>query len=74
MLLKLYALPTLYRQGQIARARIYEGDLGALLVAFPTMETEKLLGVLSHYGMLASDVNELRKVIAEQRPRAGRFS
>lgn len=73
MLLKLYALPSLYRQGEIERAKIYEGDLGALVTAFPLIDAEKLLGVLSGHGVLASDVDELRKVIAEQRPRPRRF-
>ncbi len=73
MVLKLYALPSLYRQGQIDRAKIYEGDLGSLLAAVPEMDTEKLLAVLTSHGVLASDVDELRTIIAEQRNRISRF-
>jgi hypothetical protein len=73
ILLKLYALPSLYRQGQIARAKIYEGDVGSLLAAFPETDTEKLLQVLSQHDVSNSDVDELRKIIAEQRPRPDRF-
>ncbi len=73
MVLKLYALPSLYPQGQIDRARIYEGDLGSLLAAVPEMDTEKLLAVLTSNGVLASDVDELRAIVAEQRNRVARF-
>ena len=73
MLLKLYALPSLYRQGQISRAKIHEGDLGALLGAAPETDTEELLEILSRHGVPESDVRELRNVISEQQPRR-RFS
>lgn len=73
MVLKLYALPSLYRQGQIDRAKIYEGDIGRLLTAFPEMDVENLFALLLRHGMLPSDVEELRRVIVEQRPRPHRF-
>lgn len=73
MLLKLYALPSLYRQGQLQRANLYEGDIGQLLAAFPELDTETLLGLLHHHGMLEGDVIELRRVVMEQRPRPDRF-
>ncbi|MEP6699024.1 MAG: hypothetical protein ABJB09_04770, partial [Verrucomicrobiota bacterium] len=73
ILLKLYALPSLYRHGQIARAKIYEGDIGSLLAAFPETDTEKLLGVLSEHDVSNSDVSELRNILAEQQPRTRRF-
>jgi hypothetical protein len=73
MLLKLYALPSLYRQGEISRARIFEADIGALLGAVPETDTEELLEILSRHGVSETDVRELRNVIAEQRPRR-RFS
>ncbi len=73
MILKLYALPSLYRQGQIERAKIYEADIGQLLAAFPEIDLEELFGLLLHHGMLESDVAELRKVVAEQQPRPDRF-
>ncbi len=37
------------------------------------MNTEKLLAVLTSNGVLASDVDELRTIIAEQRNRVARF-
>lgn len=73
MVLKLYALPWLYRQGQIDRAKIYEGDIGRLLSAFPEIDVEKLFALLLGHGMLASDVDELRRVIRDQLPRPDRF-
>ena len=74
MLLKLYALPSLYRQGQIQRAKLYEGDIGALLAAFPQMDLEALFTVLRGHSMLDSDVEELRRLVVEQRPRPDRFA
>ena len=74
MLLKLYALPSLYRQGQIQRAKLYESDVGALLAAFPEMDVEALFTVLRGHSMLDSDVEELRRLIVEQRPRPDRFA
>lgn len=73
LVLKLYALPSLYRQGQIDRAKIYEGDLGSLLAAFPRMDTDKLLAVLTSHDVLPTDVDELRAIITEQRHRVTRF-
>lgn len=73
MVLKLYALPSLYRQGQIDRAKIYEGDIGCLLTAFPEIAVEEIFSLLLRHGMLSTDVKELRRVIDEQRPRPDRF-
>jgi len=73
MLLKLYALPSLYRQGQIERARIYEGDIGALLLAFPDLDAEGMLDLLQQHGLSATDAAELRKIVDEQRPRPRAF-
>jgi hypothetical protein len=73
LLLKLYALPSLYRQGEICRAKIFESDIGVLLGAVPETDPNKLLEILGRHGVADSDVRELRNVIAEQRPRR-RFS
>jgi hypothetical protein len=56
LMLKLYALPSLYRQGRIDRAKIYEGDIGRLLAAFPEIESEETLA--------PRDVRERRAGIA----------
>jgi hypothetical protein len=72
-LLKLYALPSLYRQYDFERTTAYESDLGKLLAAFPQMKIEALLSVLADHGVMPSDVEELRKVIIDVRPKIGRF-
>jgi hypothetical protein len=74
LLLKLYALPSLYRQYDFERVAAYESDIGKLLIAFPEIDTEKLLGVLSEHGLPPSDVAELRKVLTDVRARFNRFS
>jgi len=70
LLLKLYALPSLYRQGQIARAAVYESDLALLLLAHP-VEDEKLLAVLRSH-LMESDVKALADVLCDVRRRMGR--
>jgi hypothetical protein len=62
-LLKLYALPSLYRQGRMPRAALYEADLLALLVAFP-LAKEALLEELAPF-IPASDFAELTKLVGE---------
>jgi hypothetical protein len=42
LLLKLYALPSLYRQGDFARVGIYENDIATLLYDYPTPMTPLL--------------------------------
>src|SRR6266581_8393380 len=46
LLLKLYALPSLYRQGNLARAALYEADIWMLCQNIPVDE-QKLLEILS---------------------------
>ena len=71
VLLKLFALPSLYRQGQIQRANLYEADLAALLFA-TRIDTEPLLQELSRH-VSASDLRELRQILAEIEQRRTRF-
>src|SRR6185436_17934302 len=72
ILLKLYALPSLYRQGNIQRANLYESDVAALIFAAnPNMDA--LLAELSPH-VSNSDLNELRKIINEVHLRARRFT
>jgi hypothetical protein len=70
LLLKLYALPSLYRQGQIARAALYESDIALLLIAHPA-EDEKLLSALRPH-MLESDIQALAGVLNDVRARMER--
>jgi hypothetical protein len=70
LLLKLYALPSLYRQGQIARAALYETDLALLLIAHP-VDDERLLSTLQSH-MEDSDVRALADVLRDVRERMRR--
>ena len=63
ILMKLYALPSLYRQGRLDRIGVYENDV-LQLVALVRPETERLLAVLSPY-MLATDIGALRDILRE---------
>ena len=70
LLLKLYALPSLYRQGQIARAALYESDLALLLLAHP-VEDETLLTALQPH-MTDGDIHALAEVLRDVRARMRR--
>jgi len=65
LLLKLYALPSLYRQGEFARAALYETDI-LMLHQGAAVDDEALLAELRPY-MAVGDVVELRSILAEQR-------
>lgn len=71
LLLKLYALPSLYRQGNFARIGIYENDI-ATLIHYYQPNMARLLDELSRY-MAEPDLAEVRKVVAELQERAARF-
>jgi len=65
LLLKLYALPSLYRHGQLGRAALYETDVRMLLQG-TTISDEELLGELGAL-LSASDIAELARILGEQR-------
>lgn len=68
LLLKLYALPSLYRQGSFAHASVYETDIAALMYAYrPDMD-----GLLKE-PQATSDLAELQNIVAEIYSRTGRF-
>ncbi len=67
LLLKLYALPSLYRQGNLVRAALYEADIFGLQQGV-TIDDEQLLATLSDH-LAAHDIDELRKILREQRER-----
>lgn len=71
VLLKLFALPSLYHQGQFDRVSLYEGDLTQLLMAY-TIHTEPLLETLSRF-VLPSDLEEIRQIVLEVEARIRRF-
>lgn len=71
LLLKLYALPSLYRQGNFARVGIYENDIATLLHYYqPDMSS--LLDELSKY-VNENDLAEIKGVATDIQNRIKRF-
>jgi hypothetical protein len=71
LLLKLYALPSLYRQGNFARVGLYESDIALLIQAYrPVMMP--LFGELEKH-LLESDLESVRQIVAEIEQRIARF-
>ncbi len=71
LLLKLYALPSLYRQGNFARVGLYENDVATLIQVYDP-DLEPILGKLSrHLG--ADDLAAVRDIVSEIRGRIERF-
>ncbi len=62
VLMKLYALPSLYRQGQFDHVRVYETDVARLVRAM-SVDPEPLVNLLAPY-LLASDVAEIRRIVS----------
>jgi hypothetical protein len=71
ILLKLYALPSLYRQGNFARVGLYENDVATLLNAY-NPPIEPLLEELSRY-LSESDMKQVKEIVMEIRRRISRF-
>jgi len=71
LLLKLYALPSLYRQGNFARVGIYENDIATLLHYYQP-DIPALLSVLSKY-VDENDFAEIKSVVADIQNRIKRF-
>lgn len=71
LLLKFYALPSLYRQGRLDRVAIYEGDITMLMRAL-AKPVDSLLEVLQKH-LSDSDLKELRKIAGELRQQPTRF-
>jgi hypothetical protein len=67
MVLKLYALPSLYRQFDWDRIYLYEGDI-KLLLARHKPEVEPLFQLLEPH-ILPTDMTELRKIISLEQER-----
>jgi hypothetical protein len=61
--LKLYALPSLYRQGRLDRVRVYRADIGALLDRYEP-DLDSLLAQLQPH-VLESDLREIRSIVEE---------
>jgi hypothetical protein len=69
-LLKAYALPSLYRQGDFHRIDVYENDLRSLLRR-GDVDSDALVPLLEGF-MLATDVAAVRDVVADLRRSIGR--
>lgn len=67
LLLKLYALPALYRQGNFARVGLYENEIAILLYYHQTDQTA-LLAELAPF-INAGDLAEVRMILARIRQR-----
>jgi hypothetical protein len=67
ILLKLFALPSLYRQFDWARIHVYEGDVKTLL-ALHKPATEPLFTLLEKH-ILPTDLTELKKIVLDEQQR-----
>lgn len=72
VILKCYALPSLYRQAEFGRASIYENDILLLLLNYE-IDLQPILDILSKH-LLASDLNEVKSILTEIQGRIRRFS
>lgn len=71
ILLKLYALPSLYRQGNFARVGLYENDIATLMQLYdPT--PEPLLAELADH-LNTTDLDAVRDILADLKHRIDRF-
>ena len=71
LLLKLYALPSLYRQGNFARVALYEGDIATLMHDYRP-PVEPLFEELKEH-LSATDLASLLKIVGEIEERIERF-
>lgn len=71
VLLKLYALPSLYRQGNLARVALYETDI-LLLMDRQKVDVEPLFAELEAH-LSPTDLESLRGITDEIRQRIERF-
>jgi hypothetical protein len=71
ILLKLYALPSLYRQGNFTRVGLYENDVATLLHAH-NPPIEPIIDELSLY-LNESDMTQVKQIASEIQQRISRF-
>ncbi len=72
LLLKLYSLPSLYRQANFARVGIYENDIATMLHYYkPNLES--LISVLAKY-LDQQDMIEINNILIDIRHRLDRFT
>lgn len=63
LILKCYALPSLYRQAEFSRASIYENDILLLLLKY-SIDLDETVQMLSNH-LLASDLSEVQSILTE---------
>ncbi len=71
LLLKLYALPSLYRQGDFVRVGVYENDIATLLYVYQP-RVDRLLQILSRY-VGEGDILSIGEILDEIEHRIKRF-
>ncbi len=71
MLLKLYALPSLYRLGNFARVGLYENDIATLMHEYRP-DTKRLLKELGSH-LSDTDLSAVRGIFVETWQRIDRF-
>lgn len=71
ILLKLYALPSLYRQGNLVRVALYETDLLTLLHGYRP-QIEPLFRELAPH-VSDQDLSNLRRIVADLQEKIARF-
>ena len=71
VLMKLYALPSLYRQGNFTRVGLYENDVATLMHAHDP-PIESLLDKLTSY-LNENDMAQVNQIVGEIRQRISRF-
>jgi hypothetical protein len=71
ILLKLYALPSLYRQGNFTRVGLYENDI-ATLIQLHDPPIDPLLEKLNIY-LNAADMQQVKQILEEIQQRIRRF-
>jgi len=72
LLLKLFALPSLYRQASFERVGIYENDVATLLNAYQP-KRESLMSELKKH-LNETDMSELQNILTDIEARIKRFS
>lgn len=72
ILLKLYALPSLYRQGKFDRASIYENDILLLILNYP-VNIKPLVKLLKKH-LIDSDLEQIKDIIKDINNKIKRFS
>ncbi|NJP11517.1 MAG: hypothetical protein HC866_20275 [Leptolyngbyaceae cyanobacterium RU_5_1] len=72
LLLKFFALPSLYRQGQFNKISIYENDITQLLLNDSSVDLSSLFKILARY-IIPTDLEELKITASDIQTRIQRF-